>query len=329
MKMLIQQSLGDMEYANKRRKTRKEMFLDRMEGLIPWVAIVGIIEPIYPKAGPKGGRPPIGIEKMLRMLLVSNWFNLSDEGCEDAVTENQTIRRFVRVNLSHEDAPDATTLLRFRHLLEANGVYEQIFETINRLLIANGLTVSKGSIVDASIITAPSSTKNASNARDPEMHSTKMGNQWYFGMKAHIGIDDETGITHTLITTSANTHDITEAHRLIRGGDDVVRGDAGYIGLNKRPEIERVGKSDMVFEISKRIGTIRNMVEGSPERIAEYFKASIRAKVERAFLFVKYTFGYRKTRYRGLAKNRSRLFLLFASANLLIAAERGKYCYGT
>jgi IS5 family transposase len=263
------------------------------------------------------------------MLLVSNWFNLSDEGCEDAVTGNQTIRRFVRVNLSHEDAPDATTLLKFRHLLEANGVYEQIFETINRLLIANGLTVSKGSIVDASIITAPSSTKNASNARDPEMHSTKKGNQWYFGMKAHIGVDEETGITHTVITTSANTHDITEAHRLIRGGDEVVRGDAGYIGLNKRPEIERVGRIDIAFEISKRIGTVRNIVEGSPERIAEYFKASIRAKVERAFLFVKNTFGYRKTRYRGLTKNRSRLFLLFASANLLIAAEQGKFCYGT
>jgi IS5 family transposase len=305
------------------------VFLDRMEGLVPWGAIVEIIEPIYPKANPKGGRPPIGIEKMLRMLLVSHWFNLSDEGCEDAVTENQTIRRFVRVNLSHQNAPDATTLLKFRHLLESNGIYEQIFETINRLLIANGLTVSKGSIVDAAIITAPSSTKNADNARDPEMHATKKGNQWFFGMKAHIGVDEETGITHTLITTGANTHDITVAHRLIRGRDEVVRGDAGYVGLHKRPEIERIGRIGMTFEISKRIGTVRNMVEGSPERIAEYFKASIRAKVERAFLFIKNTFGYRKTRYRGLSKNRSRLFVLLASTNLLIAAEQGRFCYGT
>jgi IS5 family transposase len=269
------------------------------------------------------------------MLLVSSWFNLSDEGCEDAVTENQVIRRFVRVNLSHEDAPDATTLLKFRHLLEKHGIFEEIFETINRLLVTNGLILSKGTIVDASIISAPSSTKNADNARDPEMRSAKKGNQWYFGMKAHIGVDEETGIIHTVTVTPANEHDITEAHRLIRKGDEVVRGDAGYLGIQNREEIidithpENEPERPISFEINKRISTVRKMTEGSTERVAEYVKSNIRAKVERPFLFAKNLFGYRKTRYRGLAKNYTRLLLLFAGANLIIASEQGRFCYTT
>jgi len=322
--MGIQQSFSDIEYNGKKRQTRKEIFLDRMEWLMPWKALIALIEPIYPKMGPKGGRPTIGIEKMLRMLLVSSWFNLSDEGAEDAVTENQTIRRFVGVNLTKENAPDATTLLLFRHLLEENGIFERIFETINNLLTANGLTVSKGSIVDASIIEAPSSTKNSTKSRDPEMHQTKKGGQWHFGMKAHIGVDEETGVVHTVTTTAANVHDITEAHKLIRKDDDVVRGDAGYIGLDKRPEMAEC--DGLIYEINLRPGKTRNLPEDDVRRLEERVKAAIRAKVERAFLIVKNMFGYRKTRYRGLAKNHARLLLLFASANILVASELDRCC---
>ena len=326
--MRNQQTLGDLEYATKKRKTRKEIFLERMNQLIPWEVIIELIEPYYPKAGPKGGRPPIGIEKMLRMLLISCWFNLSDEGTEDAVTENQTIRGFVGINLSMENAPDATTLLQFRHLLERNGLFDRIFETINQLLKTNGMMISTGTIVDASIIEAPSSTKNATKERDPEMHSTKKGNQWYFGMKSHIGVDEDTGIVHSATATPANTHDITEAHKLLRKTDSVVRGDAGYIGLSNREEIQETAP-ELICIINQRIGKIRALPQDHPDRQRESSNASIRAKVERPFLFIKRIFGYRKVRYRGLSKNHARLLLLFASTNLILAAEHGALCHAT
>ena len=329
IRMRNQQSFSDIEYASKKRKTRKEVFLERMEKLMPWAELIAIIKPIYPKASAKGGRPAKGIEKMLRMLLIACWFNLSDEGAEDAVTENQTIRRFVGVNLTTENAPDATTLLQFRRLLEQNGVFDRIFETINVLLVSNGLSVSKGTIVDATIIEAPSSTKNAHKARDPEMHQTKKGGQWYFGMKSHVGADEGTGIVHTVVVTPANHHDITEAHNLIREGDEVVRGDAGYTGIEKRPEIEETDKADLTFVINLRPGKVRALSEDDVQRLKERAKSVIRAKVERAFLYVKNIFGYKKTRYRGLAKNRARLLVLFASANVLIASEHRKFCCTT
>jgi len=325
--MSIQQSFSDIEYANKKRKTRKEIFLERMDKLVPWTELIALIEPIYPKAGTKGGRPTRGIEKMLRMLFIACWFNLSDEGAEDAITENQTIRRFVGVNLTTEHAPDSTTLLQFRHLLEKNEIFEQIFETVNALLISNGLSVSKGTIVDATIIEAPASTKNAARKRDPEMHQTKKGGQWHFGMKSHIGVDEESGIVHTVTSTAANHHDITEAHNLIREEDETVRGDAGYTGLGKRPEITETEKASLKMEINLRPGKVRAMSEDDEQRLKERAKSVIRAKVERAFLFVKHLFGYRKTRYRGLAKNHARLLVLFTSANILVAAEKSKFCY--
>lgn len=323
--MTYQQSISDYEYSGKKRKTRKEIFLERMEKLIPWEAIIKLIEPHYPKVGSKGGRPPIGIEKMLRMLLIAAWFNLSDEGTEDAVTENQTIRLFVGVNLSKENAPDATTLLQFRHLLERNGIYEQIFEKINELLLANGMTITTGTIVDASIIEAPKSTKNANKERDPEMHSTKKGNQWYFGMKAHIGVDEDSGIIHSVTGTAANVHDITEAHNLLRATDSIARGDAGFVGLDKRDEIKEKFP-ELICIINQRPGKFRTLAQDTPERLYEQSKASIRAKVERPFLFVKKIFGYGKVRYRGIAKNLNRLFLLFACTNLIFAAENGDFC---
>jgi IS5 family transposase len=326
MGMVKQQSFSDIEYAGKKRKTRKEIFLARMEKLVPWRDLASMIEPIYPKSGAKGGRPTRGIEVMLRMFFVSCWYNLSDEGAEDAVTENQTIRNFVGINLLVENAPDATTLLRFRHLLEENHIAEQVFSFVNEILETNGLAVSNGTIEDATIIEAPSSTKNKDKARDPEMRQTKKGNQWYFGMKTHIGVDSKTGITHTVTSTAANQHDITEAHNLIRDTDEVIHGDSGYLGIEKRPEIAALERPDMKFEINMRRGKVRHLPENDPIRIKERAKSSIRAKVERPFLFVKNQFGYRKTRYRGLAKNHARLLILFASANLIIASEQGDYC---
>jgi IS5 family transposase len=207
----IQKSFSDMEYDNKKRKTRKEIFLERMEQLIPWKTFIALIEPYYPKAGPKGGRPTIGLEKMLRMYFVQNWFDLSDEATEDAMTETMSIRHFVGVSFGYEEAPDAITLLHFRRILETNGLCNQIFIKVNELLVTNGLTISKGTIVDETIIEAASSTKNEKKKRDPEMHQTKKGNQWFLGMKAHIGVDAKNGIVHTLTATAANTHDITDA----------------------------------------------------------------------------------------------------------------------
>jgi len=321
-----QPSLSEYEYSRKKRKTRKEIFLERMEKLIPWSALINLIKPHYPSAGAKGGRPAKGIEKMLRMLLIASWFNLSDEGTEDAVTENQTIRRFVRVDLSTENAPDATTLLQFRHLLERNGIFEEIFEKINELLLSNGMTITSGSIVDASIIEAPKSTKNANKERDPEMRSTQKGNQWYFGMKAHIGVDEDSGIIHSVTATAANVHDITEAHNLLRETDLIARGDAGFVGLEKREEIQEKFP-DLICIINQRPGKMRDLAKDDPIRLYESSKASIRAKVERPFLFVKRIFGYGKVRYRGIAKNLNRLFLLFACTNLILAAENGDFCY--
>jgi IS5 family transposase len=323
MAMNTQQTLGDIEYAAKKRRTRKEIFLEKMEGLVPWREIIELIEPVYPKTTKRGGRPPVGVEKMLRMLLVQSWFNLSDEATEDAVTEIQSIRRFVGVNLMSENAPDATTLLKFRHLLEQKGLFAGIFSTVNQLLVKNGLCISKGTIVDATIISAPTSTKNASHERDPEMHSTKKGNQWYFGMKAHAGVDEESGVAHSLTATAANAHDITEAHNLIRDDDERVRGDAGYLGMEKREEIMEKHKEGREYIANLRPGKVRGLPEDDPVRAAEKAKSSIRSKVERVFWFVKQQFGYRATRYRGLSKNLARLQLLLASANLLIALERG------
>jgi IS5 family transposase len=329
MSMKRQQTLGDMEYNSKKRKTRKEVFLERMEALLPWKLLISTIEPVYYKTGPKGGRPAIGIEMMLRMLLISAWFNLSDEATEDAVTENQTIRHFVGVDLSRQSAPDATTLQQFRALLLAHGIFEKLFAAINKRLEAEGMMISTGTIVDATIIEAPTSTKNEKKERDPEMHSTKKGNQWHFGMKAHIGVDEETGIVHTVTTTAANVADVAEAHELLRDKDSVLRGDAGYIGVEKRPEIIALGRPERIYEINMRRGKLRHLPEDDPARLFERANSSIRAKVERPFLFVKRIFGYCKVRYRGLAKNRARLLLLFATTNLLLAREYRAACYAT
>jgi Transposase and inactivated derivatives, IS5 family len=313
-----QSSFSDIEYGGKKKTTRKERFLQMMEAMIPWVKWVSIIEGVYPKG--ERGRPPMGAEKMLRMYLLQIWFNLSDEAMEDSLYDIQSMRQFVGINLMTEVVPDATTLLKFRHLLEERGIAKKLFDELKSELIKSGKMMREGTIVDATILDAPSSTKNERKERDPEMRQTKKGNQWYFGMKGHIGVDSESGLVHTVEATPANVHDVVMAEKLLHGQEKVVRGDSGYIGLGKRPAME-TQYPDVECQIARRPGTVSRMADGQEKDMAqkeEYLKASIRAKAEHPFHIVKVTFKYRKVRYRGIAKNLARLYLLFACANLIL-----------
>lgn len=317
----MQASFSELEYAAKKKVTRRDRFLGEIDKVTPWSALVAEIEPFYPK-GTGRGRPPIGVERMLRMYIAQQCFGLSDEGVEDAIYDSQAIRCFVGIDLSRESAPDATTLLKFRRLLETHHLTERIFAAINTLLAVKGLILKEGTVVDATIIAAPSSTKNQSGERDPEMHQTKKGNQWHFGMKAHIGVDAETGITHTLVTTPANTNDVTQAHALLHGEEKVAFGDAGYQGVEKREE-NRNG--EVQWEVAMRPGKRKALPKTTIGRLTdkiEQLKASVRAKVEHPFHIVKNLFGMKKVRYKGLAKNTAQLYTLFGLANLLIAKRR-------
>ena len=311
--MMDQPTFADLEYQGKKRKTRRELFLRRMDGLIPWRKLEERIRPVYPKPGK--GRRPYPLAVMLRVHCVQLFYNLSDPGMEDLLYEAESVRRFVGLSLS-EALPDKTTILNFRHLLERHELGKGLLEEINAHLESQGLRLREGTIVDASIVEAPSSTKNRAGERDPEMHQTKKGNQWHFGMKAHIGVDSETGIVHSLSTTAANAHDVTEAHNLLHGGETQVWCDAGYQGVHKRDE--NLGR-EVEWQVAMRPGKRRKLDPGSKEALTERCKASVRAKVEHPFLKVKRVFGYAKVRYRGLAKNTERLALLIGLGNLLTA----------
>jgi len=318
-----QRTFTDLEYSLRKRKTSREEFLDKMDSIIPWDDWINLIKEHYPSG--KRGRPPKGIETMLRMYLLQIWFNLSDEATEDTIYDSFAMRKFMHINFVTTQVPDATTLLKFRHLLEKHSIGEKIFADIKQRLENSGLIMHGGSIVDASIISAPSSTKNASGKRDEEMHSTKKGNQWYFGMKIHIGVDAGAGYVHTLKGTSANVHDSVMASELIREDDEVVYADSGYLGV---PEQEAVKAdehlSSIRYEIARRPSSIRAPKEYQGidwDRQIEYRKSSIRSKVEHPFLTVKRIFGYSKTVYKGLAKNMNRLFMLFGSTNLLMVCQ--------
>ena len=321
-----QQTFSDIEYSGRKRKTKREEFLEVMEDIIPWAEWVALIVPLYPNG--KRGRPPRGIETMLRMFLVQAWFNLSDEGVEDAIYDSYALRKFVGINFMTEQVPDATTLLHFRHLLEAHHLGKAMFGAIKRLMDETGHIMHGGTIVDATIINAPSSTKNADHRRDPEMRQTKKGNEWRFGMKTHIGVDAGTGAVVTVEATPANVHDITMASKLLREDDTVVYGDSGFLGIEKRPEImndERLSRID--FRINRRPGKLHRMKDNGGqdwERIIENRKSSVRCKVEHPFRFVKVQCGFRKTVYRGIMKNLNRLFVLFASSNLYSLAKAGR-----
>lgn len=314
--MMDQPTFADLEYQGKKRKTRRELFLERMDGLIPWQSLEDRILPHYPKAG--NGRRPYPLSVMLRVHCVQLFYNLSDPGMEDLLYESDPVRRFVGLKLTGP-LPDETTILNFRHLLERHNLGQGLLEEINTHLESQGLKLREGTIVDATIIEAPSSTKNRAGERDPEMHQTRKGNQWHFGMKAHIGVDSETGIVHSMSTTAANAHDITEAHNLLHGGENTVWCDAGYQGVHKREETQGL---DVEWHVALRPGRRRMLDPGGEEALAERTKAAVRAKVEHPFQRVKGLFGYVKVRYRGLMKNTQRLAFLFGLGNLLTAESQ-------
>jgi len=315
-------SFAQAEYAGKKRITRKEKFLGEMEQLVPWGRLVGVIEPHSPKG--ERGRPPVGIERMLRIYFLQQWYALSDEALEDAIYDSQAMRTFAGIDLSVEAVPDATTLLNFRHLLEKHGLTKTIFDEVGSMLEERKLLMREGTIVDATIIAAPSSTKNQRGERDPQMHQTKKGNQWYFGMKAHVGADAESGLIHTVIGTAANVADVKCAPELPHGEEKVGYGDAGYTGVQKRQE--QSGQSgEMTWEVALKRGKLKAMAEGEIKdltRQLERLKAQVRSKVEHGFHVIKNLFGYRKVRYRGLAKNTAQLHALFALANLVLAKNK-------
>lgn len=317
----MQRSFSDLEYGAKKKVTRRDRFLGEIDAVTPWSTLVAVVDPFYPK-GEGCGRPPIGVERMLRMYVAQQCFGLSDEGTEDAIYDSQAIRAFIGIDLNREAAPDATTLLKFRRLLEAHGLTQGIFTAINTHLAQKGLLLKEGTVVDATIIAAPSSTKNQDGKRDPEMHQTKKGNQWHFGMKAHIGVDAESGLTHTLVTPPAHVSDVTQAHALLHGDESTAFGDAGYQGVEKREENQN---STVSWHVALRPGKRKALPDTASGRLAEQIeqiKASVRAKVEHPFHIVKNRFGHKKARYRGLAKNAAQLMTLFGLANLLIAKRR-------
>ena len=321
-------SFSDPEFAAKKKVTRRERFLTELDRLVPWRVLVALIEPYYPKSGERG-RPPIGLERMLRMYVAQNALGLSDEGIEDAMYDSGSVRHFVGVDLAIESAPDATTLLKFRRLLEAHGLTRKLFGAINAQLESVGLLLRQGSIVDATLIAAAPSTKNRSRSRDPEMHQSKKGNPWHFGMKAPVSVDADSGLVHTVVGTAGNVSDVTVTEQLLHGEEEVVFADAGYTGAPKR---DGLTNKEVEWQIAAKRGSIKKLPEGSPYRMAlealEKAKASMRAKVEHPFCMVKNLFRHRKVRYKGLAKNEAQLFTLFGLANLMLARRHFAGVYG-
>ncbi|WP_228289385.1 IS5 family transposase [Klebsiella pneumoniae] len=382
--MSHQLTFADSEFSTKRRQTRKEIFLSRMEQILPWQNMVEVIEPFYPKAG--NGRRPYPLETMLRIHCMQHWYNLSDGAMEDALYEIASMRLFARLSLDSA-LPDRTTIMNFRHLLEQHQLARQLFKTINRWLAEAGVMMTQGTLVDATIIEAPSSTKNKEQQRDPEMHQTKKGNQWHFGMKAHIGVDAKSGLTHSLVTTAANEHDLNQlgnlplvdatiieapsstknkeqqrdpemhqtkkgnqwhfgmkAHigvdaksglthslvttaanehdlnqlgNLLHGEEQFVSADAGYQGAPQREELAEVDVDWLIAERPGKVKTLKQHPRKNKTAInIEYMKASIRARVEHPFRIIKRQFGFVKARYKGLLKNDNQLAMLFTLANL-------------
>ena len=318
-----QMSLGESGFERKTKRTRKREFLDEMNLVVPWAELVSLIAPHAPAPGAKGGRPPFAVETMLRIHFLQQWFNLSDPAMEEALYDMALFREFVGLDTGDDNLPDESTILRFRHLLEAHNLGLQILATVNATLAAKGLLLKSGTVVDATLIAAPSSTKNSSGERDPEMHQTKKGNQWHFGMKAHIGVDADSGLVHTVVGTSANVNDVTQAHALVHGEETDVFADAGYHGVDKRDETQDI---EVNWHVAMRPGKRKVLDKSTPMGAIldqlEQAKARIRAKVEHPFRVIKRQFGHVKVRYRGLVKNTAQLHTLFALSNLWMV--RGK-----
>ena len=301
------------------RQTRKKIFLDQMDKVVPWSQLVRAIAPYYPEG--KKGRPPFSLEIMLRTHFLQQWFNLSDPAMEEAFFDMPLYREFAGL-VEYTRMPDESTILRFRHRLEEHKIAVLIMDTVNQILTERGLLLKAGTVVDATLIAAPSSTKNQDKKRDPEMHSSKKGEQMYFGMKAHIGADAESGLVHTVRGTSGNVHDVVEGNTLLHGEETVAYGDAGYQGIEKRPD----AKGDVTWHIAMRPGKRKELNKDDPADAlldkAEKLKASVRAKVEHPFRVIKRQFGYMKVRYRGLKKNTAQLVTLFALSNLWMARSQ-------
>ena len=303
------------------RRTRKAEFLDEMELVVPWRELVSLVNAAAPAK--QTGRPPFGHETMLRLHFMQQWFGLSDLAMEEALFDIPLYRDFA--GLAHHDRlPDRVTILRFRHLLESHQLAEQILATVNATLSAKGLLLKQGTAIDATLIAAPSSTKNSTGTRDPEMHQTKKGNQWHFGMKAHIGVDADSGLVHSVSTTAANAHDITQAHALLHGQESDVFADSGYRGVDKREEIQATDHQPD-WHVAMTPGKRKALDTGrESNRLVEQLeklKASIRAKVEHPFRVIKRQFGFTKVKYKGLAKNTANVVTLFALSNLWMARK--------
>ena len=301
------------------KKTRKREFLEQMEQVVPWGSLVELVAPYYPEG--RNGRPPFSLETMLRIHFMQQWFTLSDPGMEEAFFDTPLLCEFAQLD-EFARLPDESTILRFRHRLEKHKLAEQILLTVNELLIQRGWLLKTGTVVDATLIAAPTSTKNKDKARDPEMHSSKKGNQWYFGMKAHIGVDAESGLVHTVRGTSGHVSDIGEGNALLHGQETVALGDAGYQGIDKRPN----AKAGVSWHVAMRPGKRKALNKDNEADAlidqAEKLKAGIRAKVEHPFRVIKRQFGFVKVRYRGLKKNTAQLVTLFALSNLWMVRSK-------
>ena len=314
-----QSSLG---LSNTVKRTRKREFLDAMEVVVPWAELVALIEPYAPDSG-RRGQQPFAVQTLLRIHFMQQWFNLSDPAMEEALHDVPAFRDFAGLSHWDEHIPSESSILRFRHLLQRHKLAEQILATVNALLQAKGLQLKAGTVVDATLIAAPTSTKNQSGERDPEMHQSKKGNQWYFGMKCHIGVDSSSGLVHTVVSTAGNESDVAHAHRLLHGHEQHALGDSGYQGVDKRAEHQG---SNVTWHIAMRKG-LRKVLDTSTKlgQLKEQYektKASIRAQVEHAFRIIKQQFGFSKTRYRGIAKNDNKLQTMFALGNLWLVRRR-------
>ena len=306
---------ADQTFESYRKPTRRDEFLKTMEAIVPWTALCDVIEPHYPKAG--NGRPPIGLERMLRIHFLQHWFNLADLSCEEALYDSASLRRFVGIDLGREPVPDATTMLKFRRLLNDHKLGEALFAKVGQELQARGFKVNTGTIVDATIIGAPSSTKNADKARDPEMRQTRKSKQWYFGMKLHIGVDSQTGLAHSAMVTSANVHDKHPLPHLLHGNEQRVYSDSAYASQRALIESKAPRAKDFTNQRTKRKGLVDEVARGKNRN-----KSRIRARVEHVFGVVKRLWGFGKVRYRGLAKNATRAFTALALANIYLGRQR-------
>lgn len=305
-----QRSLAEEGFEKFRKPTRREKFLDEMNEVIPWAGLCEVIEPFYPK-GEGAGRPPIGVERMLKIHFLQHWFNLADPAAEEALYDSRAMRRFVGIDLGREPVPDETTICKFRHILERHNLGAELFRLINEYLAENGLNVRTGTIVDATLIDAPSSTKNKDGRRDPEMHQTRKGKQWYFGMKGHIGVDSQSKLIHSVAATPANVHDSHLLPQLLHGNETRVWGDSAYTGQTERIRQAAPYAQDFTNKKGYRYRRLTAV-----ERAQNRTKSSVRAKVEHPLLVLKRIFGFKKVRYRGIAKNANRLFVACGLVNL-------------